>query len=245
MALPDTPLTRGEVYLNAIANESSDVPTPITREEQYLNAIAKGDTSGLPAAPLTRTEQYLDYIAQNGGGGGGGNLLLNWDFRSNSPLVDTTKGVTLTSSGVTFDSDGAHFHSATDVINGIPTLAGYGAVEIDVGAMTLETSANNQRFIMANDSSQQGLIYRSSGNWGVYFGGWNDTTSESGSEFANSTIRVEQNTSGEWKFYKNGELWFAPTRKKIITALSIGYASDGITDGIIKAVRVLGMEVTQ
>lgn len=179
-----------------------------------------------------------------GGGGSGGNLLLNWDFRSNSPLVDTIKGVTLTSSGVTFDSDGAHFHSATDVISDIPALAGYGAVEIDVGAMALQTSSSNQRFIMANDSSQQGLIYRNTGKWGVYFGGWNDTTSESGSEFANSTIRIVQDTIGEWKFYKNGDLWFAPTRKKIITALRIGYASDGITDGIIKAVRVLGMEAS-
>lgn len=179
------------------------------------------------------------------GGGSGGNLLLNWDFRSNSPLVDMIKGLTLTSTGVTFDSDGAHFHSATDVISAIPTLAGYAAVEIDVGAMALETSANNQRFIMANDSSDQGLIYRSSGKWGVYFGGWNDTTSESGSEFANSTIRIEQNTSGEWKFYKDGELWFAPTRKKIITSLMIGYTANGILDGIIKAVRVIGLETTQ
>ena len=69
MALPNTPLTRGEVYLDAIANDSSDVPTPLTRDEQYLYAIAKGDTSGIPSAPLTRTDQYLDYIAQNGGGG--------------------------------------------------------------------------------------------------------------------------------------------------------------------------------
>ena len=71
MALPETPLTRGEVYLDAIANSSSDVPTPLTREETYLAAIATGDASGIPSAPLTRTEQYLDYIAKNGGGGGG------------------------------------------------------------------------------------------------------------------------------------------------------------------------------
>ena len=85
MALPDTPLTRGEVYLDAIANSSSDVPTPLTREEEYLAAIATGDTSGIPSAPLTRTEQYLDYIAQNGGGGGGGAVDPEADVRFFDP----------------------------------------------------------------------------------------------------------------------------------------------------------------
>lgn len=50
--------------------------TPQTREEAYLNAVATGDTSGLPSAPQTREEQYLDYIAKNGGGGSGGGGVL-------------------------------------------------------------------------------------------------------------------------------------------------------------------------
>ena len=46
--------------------------TPYTREEAYLNAIATGDSGGIPETPYTREEMYLDYIARNGSGGGGG-----------------------------------------------------------------------------------------------------------------------------------------------------------------------------
>ena len=46
--IPDTPITRQETYLDAIANGTTEVPEPITREEQYLA-----------------------WIALNGGGGGG------------------------------------------------------------------------------------------------------------------------------------------------------------------------------
>lgn len=44
---------------------------PITRKEMYLNAIATGDASGIPETPYTREEMYLDAIAKGGGGGGG------------------------------------------------------------------------------------------------------------------------------------------------------------------------------
>lgn len=44
--------------------------TPLTRKEQYLAAIAGAD-SKIPEKPLTREERYLAYIAENGGGGGG------------------------------------------------------------------------------------------------------------------------------------------------------------------------------
>lgn len=46
--------------------------TPYTRKEAYLNAVATGDSSGIPETPYTREEMYLDAIARNGGGGGGG-----------------------------------------------------------------------------------------------------------------------------------------------------------------------------
>lgn len=74
MTTPDTPYTREEMYLSAIADgDSSGIPAvPYTRKEQYLNAIATGDTDNLPETPYTREEMYLDAIARNGGGGGGG-----------------------------------------------------------------------------------------------------------------------------------------------------------------------------
>lgn len=45
--------------------------SPLTRPEEYLNNIATGE-GAIPDVPLTRIEQYLDYIAKNGGSGGGG-----------------------------------------------------------------------------------------------------------------------------------------------------------------------------
>lgn len=69
MALPETPLTRGEQYLAKAAGQDTAIPdVPLARMEQYLAKIAGQDVA-LPDAPLTRVEQYLAYIAENGGGG--------------------------------------------------------------------------------------------------------------------------------------------------------------------------------
>lgn len=78
MSIPDTPATREEMYLSAIANgDSGGIPeTPYTRKEMYLEAIATGDPSGIPETPYTREEMYLDEIARNGGGGGGGDITV-------------------------------------------------------------------------------------------------------------------------------------------------------------------------
>lgn len=51
--------------------------TPYTRKEAYLNAIATGDSGGIPETPYTREEMYLDAIARGGGGGGGGSSTLS------------------------------------------------------------------------------------------------------------------------------------------------------------------------
>jgi len=68
MALPDSPLTRGEQYLAKAAGEDTALPNvPLTRIEQYLAKIAGQDVA-IPNVPLTRMEQYLAYIAENGGG---------------------------------------------------------------------------------------------------------------------------------------------------------------------------------
>lgn len=48
--------------------------TPYTRKEMYLDAIARGESSGIPERPYTREEMYLDAIAKSGGGGGGGDF---------------------------------------------------------------------------------------------------------------------------------------------------------------------------
>lgn len=90
MTVPDTPFTRGEMYLSAIANgDASGIPeTPYTRKEKYLDAIAKGDASGIPDTPYTREEMYLDAIAQGGGGGGGG---LEYEEGTYTPSSDVAQ----------------------------------------------------------------------------------------------------------------------------------------------------------
>lgn len=73
MALPDTPLARGEQYLAKAAGQDTALPNvPLTRIEQYLAKIAGQDVA-IPNVPLTRLEQYLAYIAENGSGGGNPN----------------------------------------------------------------------------------------------------------------------------------------------------------------------------
>ena len=62
--IPVAPITRDEQYYHAIVNEdASDVPVPVTRKEQYLNAIATSDASNIPDYPITREEQFLAAIA--------------------------------------------------------------------------------------------------------------------------------------------------------------------------------------
>lgn len=62
--------------------------TPFTRSEQYLNAIANGETN-VPE-PFTREEQYLYEIAQNGQGGGGSSSAEDVSYDN------TTSGLTAT-----------------------------------------------------------------------------------------------------------------------------------------------------
>lgn len=67
MAIPETPLTRLEQYLNRIATGDGVIPNvPLTRIEQYLNRIATKD-GAIPETPLNRTEQYLNKIATGEG----------------------------------------------------------------------------------------------------------------------------------------------------------------------------------
>lgn len=67
--------------------------TPYTRKEAYLNAIATGDSGGIPETPYTREEMYLDAIARNGGGGGGGSSTLSG--LTDVDLTNPTDGQTL------------------------------------------------------------------------------------------------------------------------------------------------------
>ncbi len=57
--------------------------TPITRQEQYLSAIA-GNPGIVPEYPITREEQYLAAILEGGGSGG----TTNYERLSNKPSIN-------------------------------------------------------------------------------------------------------------------------------------------------------------
>ena len=97
MSVPETPYTRGEMYLSAIADgDSGGIPErPYTRKEMYLDAIARGDSSGIPERPYTREEMYLDEIARNGGGGGGGGGSSSLSRLTDVDISNPTDGQTL------------------------------------------------------------------------------------------------------------------------------------------------------
>lgn len=92
MALPDSPLTRGEQYLAKAAGQDVALPNvPLTRIEQYLAKIAGQDVA-VPNVPLTRLEQYLAAIAENGGGS---SITVE-------PLTVTSNGTTTASEGMAY-----------------------------------------------------------------------------------------------------------------------------------------------
>lgn len=83
---------------------------PITRREVFLNAIAEGD--GEVPEPVTREEVYLKKIFENGGGGGGG--TTNYNALRNKPQVNgielsgnkTTENLIPIGDGLRFNEDG-------------------------------------------------------------------------------------------------------------------------------------------
>lgn len=57
---------------------------PITRKEMYLSAIA-GNSSKVPEYPITREEQYLAAILKKGGSGGG---KTDYEQLTNKPSIN-------------------------------------------------------------------------------------------------------------------------------------------------------------
>lgn len=73
------------------------MPEPITREEVYLNAIAQntgGGSAGAVPEPITREEHYLNQIVTNtaGGGGGGGASLPEVTSEDNGNVLTVVEG---------------------------------------------------------------------------------------------------------------------------------------------------------
>ena len=183
MALPDSPLTRGEQYLAKAAGQDVALPNvPLTRTEQYLAKIAGQDVS-IPDAPLTRMEQYLAAIAENGGG---------------SSI--TVEPLTVTENGTTTASEGRAYSPVTvDVpFNSVKVFDGTLSQPIPsnkiASVVQLISDGNGcaKIFFNFNGIDIETYIHASSGSY-EYIGGCDLS---SGSLSSASAYNISWNTSG-------------------------------------------------
>lgn len=151
MSLPETPVTRRELYLSVIAGQS--------------------DVSTLPESPVTREEQYLDYIAKNGGGGS--SVQSDWneaddtkpDYIKNKPTIPDVSGKqdkTLSSSvtigtGTETTVEGA-VGAVADVIPGTATSGNKLAVQNSVNTMFQSIMPNNE--IIYDSADKPSVMYK-------------------------------------------------------------------------------------
>ena len=158
--------------------------------------------------------------------------------------IDFTK-IQKTNHNVIFDSDGAEFSTTNgffsiqdlidfyyDTNNGI-------TIELDIASMQLPSSSSHQRFVMGSDT--EGFIFRSTGVWAFYSGSWQNGTFEGaddGSFFDNCTLKMYRDTSLKWHFYKDGVLFFEPSRTLGLNTARIGSSSESIQNAVITKLRV-------
>jgi len=114
MALPDSPLTRGEQYLNRAATGDGVIPdVPLTRVEKYLAKIA-GEDAAVPDVPFTRLEQYLAYIAENGSSVSGDGWTTDGLASGNDQVGDIVISVPVSRSGAFSTLSGIRKVTSTD-----------------------------------------------------------------------------------------------------------------------------------
>lgn len=175
--------------------------------------------------------------------------LLSWDFKSETPLVDTARKIAAGSSGITFDSSGAVFDSNTDYLL-FPALPCAVTIEVDVASMVM-TSGTHRRFICGTTDS--GLVYRSTGKWGFYGGssaGWEDTDITDADYFAGHTVKIVVDKDSKWHIYRDNVLVFEPAAAlrlgttsisgqiPITTCFLVGSSGSSLPSAVITGVRV-------
>lgn len=173
-------------------------------------------------------------------GGGSNDAFAEFDFRK---LTGTIRNVTYGTSGAVFDNTSNYIL--------MPIGKSDMTIEIDVGQMQL-SSGDHRRFVMGD--GENGFIYRSSGVWAFYAGStWENFAETDGSLFANSTVKVYVDTSNKWHIYKDGVLFFEPTKALALNAGTGIYSNiwyigspsgQTINNAVIKAIRLYDGEYT-
>ena len=131
--------------------------------------------------------------------------LYNWDFTQS--LTDSVGGLTAVLHGsASQDSSGLHLNSANDYVildttNSIWTSGR--TVEFEIGESDGNLGTNHGRLFVVprstsditSGASGAGFIYRNSGKWGAYFGGWTDGTLTDVNGLANKKVKLVKNTN--------------------------------------------------
>lgn len=240
----DEPTGTVDIVQNGVTNVKSyasanvQVPNSYGVEDEG-KVVSNGVLVAQGSLTITENDTYdttlKNEVVVSVSGGGGSDA----DFE-----IDFTK-IQKTNHDVTFDSDGAKFNTTTgffsiqdlvdfyyDTNNGI-------TIELDIASMQLPSSSSHQRFVMGDDSD--GLIFRSTGVWAFYSSTWQDGTFEGandGSFFDNCTLKIYRDTSLKWHFYKDGVLFFEPSKTLGLNTARIGSSSQSIQNAVITKLRV-------
>jgi hypothetical protein len=133
--------------------------------------------------------------------------FINFNFKNS--LIDTVHGFTATLVGwASRNNNGVSLTRGSAAINLSSTdnilKCFIFTYEVDIGDCNLDMSdGKHKRFFMW--SSNSGLIYRSTGYWGIYNGAWYMTEISDKDYFKNSTVKLSFEGSNV-KLYKNNEL---------------------------------------
>lgn len=202
------------------------------------NGLITG-THDLPSGGISITQNgtvdVTDYATAlvNVQGGGGQTVLCSIDF---SKVVDA-----FTLNGVSISSAGAVFTGNTNCFV-LPLTRNGMTVEIDFGTINPSSGTNNRRLLNPRGTSNGLIFHYQTGFWSLYNGSWHDSTITGMDAFANSTLKVEIDSSGYWHIYKNGVLLYDSNSVLNVNgnvALQIGSdATNALNEMTVLAVRV-------
>ena len=166
-------------------------------------------------------------------GSGGGNAFISYDFTKYGER--TVNGVNFSSSGAEFTTDRAMIDTGIDFSDI--------TVYIDIDSLNFAESGN-KRLLMASTSN--GLVYRSTGYWGLYSNNWYMSEISDAEFFDHSKIKIYIDSNGYWHIYKNNVLVFEPNVRLNITRLTIGSNdSTSINGAILTGFRVYAGDYTE
>ena len=171
--------------------------------------------------------------------------MLAWDFTSETPLVDTVRGIKCEASNVTFSAEGGAFLANGASCLYIPCL-GYGmTIEIDVKSSNISSAAVARNFVLS--STGNGFWKSTSYPYKWAFNSeYTDITDPN--YFSGHTLKIEIDKDGKWKIYRDDNLLLATTGTLKFAAgtvdglyqnyFKIGNSSNAIQEINISAVRI-------